>query len=124
MSVRFVLIAAVIAFSASSGVSASDRVDHFQGKPAETLEEAVANFSQYNQRLEGLLSKNTLSQDDLFQIHELTYTLENALEKINAEFAELADTLEELHVASETGDADGAKRHGDAYLDTARKVIP
>lgn len=101
-----------------------ERVDHFHGLPADTLEDAVANFSEYNERLATLLEKESLSPDEMHQIHELTYTLENALEKINSELADLADTLENLHVASETADTEGARRHGEAYLDTARKVIP
>ncbi|MCC5811502.1 MAG: hypothetical protein JJU06_14120 [Ectothiorhodospiraceae bacterium] len=119
------LSAAVLAAGLVAGAAmASDRIDHFEGLSAETLEEAVANFSEYNNRLAGILEKESLSDDDLLRIHELTYTLENALEKINVELSELAETLEELHIASETGDDTGAQRHGAAYLETARKVIP
>ncbi|HBZ30747.1 MAG TPA: hypothetical protein DEO56_09165 [Nitrosomonas nitrosa] len=104
-------------------IQAEERPDHFKGKPSETLEQAVANFSEYNGKLADLLAKDALSLQDLHQVHELTYTLENALEKLNAELTELANTLEAVHVASENGDAKTTKEQGARYLDTARKVI-
>lgn len=58
------------------------------------------------------------------QIHELTYTLENALEKIDREMQTLTKTLEALHVASETADFGGTRSQGEAYLATARKLVP
>jgi hypothetical protein len=60
----------------------------------------------------------------LAQIHELTYTLENALEKIDREMQTLTKTLEALHVASETADFGGTRSQGEAYLATARKLVP
>ncbi len=112
----FVLIFSALTF-------ADERPDHFKGKPAETLEQAVANFSKYNNKLANILAKDNLSPEELHSIHELTYTLENALEKINAEFAELAKMLETVHVASETADAKTVKNQGTRYLDTAFQVI-
>lgn len=102
----------------------AERVDHHTGKSADTLGEAVENFSQYNKRLASVLDKDRLTPDDLNTIHLLTYTLENALEKINADLAELAETLESLHVASETADAEAARQYGETYLHNAQTVIP
>ncbi|MCS3904541.1 hypothetical protein J2T55_002580 [Methylohalomonas lacus] len=102
---------------------ADERPDHFEGKQAETLEQAVAHFSEYNDKLATLLAQDTLSAADLGRIHELTYTLENALAKINAELSGLAPTLEEIHVASETADAETVKSRGRIYLNTATKVV-
>ncbi len=102
---------------------ADERPDHFEGKQAETLEQALANFSEYNAKLDALLAQETLSATDLGRIHELTYTLENALAKINAEFSELAENLEEIHMASEAADAETVKSRGRIYLNTATKVV-
>lgn len=117
------LITSLFALSLSAMIQAEERPDHFKGKSSETLEQAVANFSEYNGKLADLLAKDALSPHDLHQVHELTYTLENALEKLNAELTELANTLEAVHVASENGDAKTTKEQGARYLDTARKVI-
>ncbi|RFA29308.1 hypothetical protein CAI21_09530 [Alkalilimnicola ehrlichii] len=118
---RFILATALLM---TATATAGERVDHFQGLPAESLEQAVANFSEYNVRLAAILENDTLTAEDMHRIHELTYTLENALEKINADLTALADTLEELHVASETAQYEAAQQFGAAYLEKARKVIP
>ena len=101
-----------------------DRYDHFEGEEAATLDAAVANFSAYNTKLAEILERDEVDAEALMTIHQLTYTLENALEKIEDELDDLADVLEDLHKASETGDTESARKHGDAYLETARKIIP
>jgi CHASE3 domain sensor protein len=119
--IRPALLAAGLVLSLP--LMAEDRPDHFKGKPANTLKEAVANFSEYNRKLDTLLKKKELAPQDLHDIHVLTYTLENALEKIRADLADLADTLESVHLGSENADVDAVRQHGKHYLDTARQVI-
>lgn len=104
-------------------VLADDRPGHYQGEPAETLEQAVANFSEYNTRLEGILGQGQLSSADLHEVHQLTYTLENALEKLREETEDLAEVLEEVHVASENADAATVQARGREYLETSRRII-
>lgn len=116
------LTAGLLALSLIAPVSASERPEHFEGKPSETLEQALANFSEYNGKLAEVLAQESLSPKDLQKVHKLTYTLENALEKIRAELGGLADTLEEIHLASETADSDTVRESGKAYLDTSRKI--
>ncbi|WP_445156622.1 DUF6746 family protein [Halomonas sp. E14] len=97
---------------------------HFKGEPADTLSQAVANFSSYNQQLAQLLAQDELSLQDLGTVHELTYTLENALEKIQEEVEAMAFTLEEVHQGSETGDFERVQTHGAAYLEAAQTLVP
>lgn len=118
------LITIILTFAVGfSAARADERVDHFEGEPAETLEQAVANFSEYNARLADLMAQDELSAADLAMIHELTYTLENALGKINTELTDLSDTLEALHLATEALDARAARAHGREYLGAAAQVI-
>ena len=117
------VLLAIFAVSAVAYDDHQERVDHYEGLPAETLEDAVKNFSEYNRKLEAVLDKGELTAEDLDTIHRLTYTLENALEKINEEFSALADTLEEVHVASETTDYETVKTKGQKYLSVARQLI-
>ncbi|TVR82909.1 MAG: hypothetical protein EA405_05565 [Rhodospirillales bacterium] len=127
MKARSLLTGAILAMGITTvahETSAHDeRVDHYKGLPAATLDHAVKNFSEYNRRLEIILDKNELTSDDLDTIHQLSYTLENALEKIREELSALAETLEEVHLASETGEADRVMAEGGAYLSVARKLI-
>jgi hypothetical protein len=119
------LVAAFFLTSLSLGVAnAEEWYDHFKGLPAETLETAVQNFSDYNNRLAVIVAKDELTASDLATVHELTYTLENALERINDELATLAELPEDVHVASETADAASVVEKGRPYLDIARTVIP
>lgn len=99
------------------------RVDHFEAKSSETLVEAVANFAQYNEKLAAILESEELSDEDMGNIHQLSYTLEEALAKIHTELAAVADTLEEVHIGSESGDHEGVKANGEAYLKTSWTVI-
>lgn len=109
--------------AAGTAYGDDDRPEHFEGKPARTLEEAVDNFSEYNDRLAAILNKDELGLMEVHEVHQLTYTLENALEKIRDELDDLADTLESVHVASEKADVDTVKSQGRAYLEQARKVV-
>lgn len=99
-----------------------DRPDHFKGKPSDTLEQAVANFSEHNKKLKKVLA-GELTADQMVEVHELTYTLEVALAKIHSELGQLKDVLEEVHVASEHMDTDTVKSSGKAYLKTAETVV-
>ena len=123
MKKMILILTSLFALGLSAMIYAEERPSHFKGMSSETLEQAVVNFSDYNGKLAKLLAQDTLSPQELHQVHELTYTLENALEKINAEFAELAKTLEAVHIASESGDAKTTKEEGARYLKTARQVV-
>ncbi|EWH01384.1 DUF6746 family protein [Halomonas sp. BC04] len=104
-----------------ASASASSSPDHFKGEPAETLADAVANFSEYNQQLAALLAQDELSITDLGTIHELTYTLENALEKIDEEVETMAVTLEEVHLARKPAISNGSAPTGRPILTPPRR---
>ena len=55
--------------------------------------------------------------------HELTYTIENVLAKINAELSTLAETLEEVRIASEAADIDRVQIDGHEYLSIPRGFV-
>jgi hypothetical protein len=119
------LIALVLSAAIAAPALATDqRIDHFKGEPAPTLEVALKNFKRGNAQLAGLLQRQELTMADLHAIHQLTYTLENALGKINEESTALAETLERLHLTSETGDLPAVREHGKSYLDTAGQLVP
>lgn len=102
----------------------NDRPDHFDGKPADTLKAAVSNFSEGNQRLAELLKADTLDDKQLAEIHQLSYTLENALAKIDDEVESMAESLEKVHVGSETGAPEQVTESGHTYLEAAQTLVP
>ena len=113
-----------LAFLSFCGANAEERYDHFKGVQMETLEDAVRNFSEYNSRLADIVNKDETTVSDIVAVHELTYTLEKALEQINDELSELADRLEAVHKASERVDAAATVEEARAYLGIAQTVIP
>ena len=119
----FALVITGLLFGCSFAVLAKEEAGHFEGKPSETLEAALSNFSEYNNKLSEILNKEELSPLDMQNIHELTYTLENALKKINEDMIALADLLEVVHVNSESGDAMSTQSEGLRYVDIARQII-
>ena len=92
---------------------ADDEYDHYKGEPSKTLEQAVANFSEYNNRLEQVLAGDLT----------LTYTLENALGKLDHELEDIAERLEKVHKASEHAAPDTVKEQGAVYLEKSRSII-
>lgn len=107
----------------SPTIASAGEVNHYQARQADTLAQALANFSEYNLRLEALLAGD-LEGADLAQVHELTYTLEDALQKIRLEAEDMAESLEAVHLASERADSQAVRKHGNAYLGAARKLTP
>lgn len=103
-------------------LQASERPDHYQAKASDTLAQAVANFSTYNQKLQRLLDSE-LTPERMVEIHEITYTLEVALERIHTETGKLKDTLEEVHIASEQMNSATVKAQGTAYLTAATTIV-
>lgn len=102
--------------------ASDERSAHFEGTPSATLAQAVANFSESNLKLKTILD-GKVTDADMAEVHQLTYTLENALKKINEEMSALAGTLEEVHLASEKLDRDAVLEHGRAYLSVSGQVI-
>ncbi len=117
------LATAVLVLAGPVSGLASERPEHYKGEPAETLEQAVANFAEYNDKLAAILAQDKLTPEDLHQVHQLTYTLENALQRMDSELDGLAEALEEVHLASEKADRDRVKTRGGDYLETAGKLV-
>lgn len=110
----------------SSGLvvaSDNERLDHFEGKASTTLEQAFANLTEGNQQLAELLSQDEITDAQMSDIHMLTYTLENALQKVDEEVSAMAVLLEEVHLGSETLDQERVASHGERYLEASSLLI-
>lgn len=114
---------ALVAFSLVPPALASDTVDHYAPQPSATLEDALANFTSHNAHLAAILDKPDLSADDMEDIHQLTYTLEDALAKMIAESTAIAVQLEIVHHWSESTNAARLKEHAQTYLEMAGKLV-
>ncbi|MDZ7747806.1 MAG: DUF6746 family protein [Halofilum sp. (in: g-proteobacteria)] len=122
-SLAIPFIALALGLSGPALADEDERVDHFEGKQPESLEEAVALFREYNAKLDQVLASDSLSSADMAEIHRMSYTLENSLGMIRDQLGALRNTLEDVHLASERGDAKTVSNAGQAYLTTARTVV-
>ncbi|MFZ7096096.1 DUF6746 family protein [Luteimonas dalianensis] len=116
---RIAIFAAAVGFASAAGAQ-DERISHYSGEPADSTAQALANLAGYNARLQALLAEDEV---DLHTVHELTYTLENALQRLQADLAEAAEALEEVHLASEAADADTVKSRGGDYLEVTRPLV-
>lgn len=119
---RPLLLALVLSLALPLSVQAEERPDHFKGKQSHTLEEALENLASYNKKLSEVLAKED-SLENMATIHQLTYTLESALEVIDAEATDIAAKLEELHLASERNDTTVVRQKATTYLNKSNKLI-
>src|SRR5690606_34715424 len=123
MKTLSMISAALIVALAATPVFADDkRPDHFKGEPSETLEQALENLSVYNKKLAAVMS-GELTPQKMAEIHQLTYTLEVALQKLEDEVDDLQDVLEEVHKASEHMDFEKVTSNGKKYLETSGKIV-
>lgn len=120
---RYVLVFVGLMAWSLAGHADSSRVDHYEGEAAESLSEALVHLAENNQRLAAMIDSEALTPAELNEIHQLTYTLENALERIRSEVVDIAQTLEEVHLGSEQADAQHVRERAQAYLDASRPLI-
>lgn len=123
MKIIFSLASVAVVMLASTAHATEERPAHFKGEASPNWEVAVTNLSEYNERLAQLVNKDELTADDLAQVHQLTYTLENALERMEEDLSEVAATLEKVHVASETNDSKTVTEQGKKYLADSAVIL-
>ncbi len=99
-----------------------ERPDHYKGKPSENLVQALNNLREYNKLLKAELQGEVTPQN-MAEIHQLTYTLERALERLDDEIDEMKDVLEEVHLGSEHMDFDKVKKNGAKYLESSNQLV-
>ncbi len=118
-SIKLMLTATAIMLGCLTQAEAEEGVSHYEALPSETLVDAVENFVTYNDKVQEVLAREDLSVADMEDIHNLTYTLEIALAKINEELGALPVVLEEVHLASESDNPAHLRAVAKAYLEQA-----
>src|SRR5690606_30770368 len=78
---------------------------------------------EYSEKLRALLAKEELGAMELHEVHMLTYTLENALHKIQADLEQTAEVLEEVHIASETNKPEVVREKGQVFVETTSTLL-
>lgn len=117
-----VLTAAVLFVTPAMADDDERQYQHFKPEPAENLQQAIMNLTEYNAKLEEIIHGD-LSAEDMAKVHELTYTLEVALARLSKELDVAANSLEEVHLGSEQMNKQRVKGFGKDYLNTLNHVL-
>ena len=118
---KSLLMASLLALSS---VTFASEARHFKGEKAETLSQAVQQFSEQNKKLAAILQKGAIEPKEMADIHIMTYTLENALAKLKSELDTIEELLEDVHKASEYGETQKVLKQGQKYLEKAQTLVP
>ena len=111
------LFLGAIAFVVLTSTSFADEdYDHFPALAAPDVATALCNIKTYNEKLVAITNKDEMSAEDMVKVHELTYTLENALARLQTTLGDMAVVLEEVHKASERLDSGIINESGKTYL--------
>ena len=107
----------------STTAMAEQRPEHYAGKASTTLYEAFANLAESNASMAALIADGDMSPAEHAELHRLTYTTENALEKLAEELDALKASLETVHLASERMEGETVLNQTPKYLDQSRKLF-
>lgn len=98
-------------------VNADEKYNHFPSLEAPNTKVALCNLAKFNDKLSEIANKSTLTPEDMVKVHELTYTLENAVIRLQKDLSTIAVDLEKVHKASEHLDHQTIERSGHKYLE-------
>jgi hypothetical protein len=114
---------ALFSFSTASYADEQNRYEHFSGQPAKNLDQALFNLKNFNAKMAEIMAKDELTPQDMATIHQLSYTLENALQRLDEEVDTMQEVLEEVHLASESMDYETVQKQGKVYLESTGKIV-
>lgn len=118
-----VLFFGLFAPAGTPSAADTDRVEHFEGQSAESLDEALDHLHRYNAQLAALIDADEITAETSYEVHELTYTLENALGRLAKELGVVRDTLERVHLASEADQSEVIVTQGQQYLEHSGRLF-
>ena len=115
------LLMALLATMAVRSVAADgNRPQHFEGQKFETWQQAQTALNLANQELKALTEQPELSIQESVKIHQLSYTMENALQFMRKQIVETELILEELHLSSESPNLEQTRKLAEQYLGKAK----
>ncbi|MBK5942531.1 hypothetical protein CCR79_01370 [Halorhodospira halophila] len=100
-----------LALAAGGALANGHDHQHYEGEEPEGLAEALTLLAERQERLEELLAADALADEAFHEIHEMSYTLENAVERIQGDVDRMAEHVEAIHLGSERLDEDAIREH-------------
>lgn len=93
------LYIAILSALIATPLYAEENVEHYEAQKIETSEQAIKVLQDNNAKIAVVLKKDTLAGSDLEAIHEISYTLEAAIDKLIAEKSGAPEQLEQIDEA-------------------------
>ena len=106
-----------------SSVQAEEKYSHFPSLASPNTSVALCNLAKFNPKLQGIVNKEAITAEEMVKIHELTYTLENAVMRLQKDLQAIAIDLEKVHKASERMDDNTIKSAGKRYLEATATFV-
>ena len=97
--------------------------NHFPSVASPTVSAAQCNLAKYNAILTKLINQPEMSITDMLSVHELTYTLEQAIERLQDSLEDVAEELEKVHKASEHLDPNVIVSSGQLYQEKLQAIL-
>jgi small-conductance mechanosensitive channel len=119
-SLRLVL---AISLLLTAQAFADSKNQHFASLASPDIQTAKCNIQTYNDKLDALTQKTDITALDMVKVHELTYTLEDALKRLSNDLAIAAEELEKAHLASESMNKEVMSKAANEYSKLARALI-
>ena len=88
-----------------------------------SVAEAQYNLAKYNASLQDIINQSKLTVTDMLSVHELTYTLEQAIQRLQVSLADVAEELEKVHKASEHLDRNTIVSSGQIYQEKLQAIL-
>lgn len=97
--------------------------NHFPSVASASVAEAQCNLAKYNASLQDIINLPKLTVTDMLSVHELTYTLEQAIQRLQVSLADVAEELEKVHKASEHLDPNIIVSSGQIYQEKLQAIL-
>jgi len=107
----------------SSMVQSDERYTHFPSLESPDTSVALCNLVKFNKKLKVIANKKDMTPEDMVKVHELTYTLENAVIRLQKDLETIAVDLEKVHKASERLDNKTIENSGAKYLEATELFL-
>lgn len=120
---KIIITGASFILFATVNTKADEKFDHFPSVAAPNTQVALCNLASFNKQLGLLANKKALSAEEMVKVHELTYTLENAVQRLQSDLNTIAADLEKVHKASERLDGQTVNQSGQAYLAATQLLL-
>lgn len=114
--IKIVTVATACTVLTASIAHADEEYKHFPSIASPNTSVALCNLAKFNEKLKTIANKDTLTPEDMVKVHELTYTLESAVQRLQKDLETVAVDLEKVHKASERLDDKVVEGAGKKYL--------